>query len=317
MKMMRRQAGFTALEIMIAVSLLGLFLYVTYPMLQQTFSVAAKEETKSRLKMLRTTMLAAYKVHALEVDSEPSAQIVVGGSTVLGPAGIATADTFAWADKYSAMSTTAIYKDGYGLPWRVFVSARQENLVNGTLIYSHKVAFVSAGTNGRIDAGTSFDEATGRLTLKGDDMGDVVDGFDLQYGLHELTRKRMNALASAYQALFQTRFQSNANRDLNINYFVNASRGAADGAMFDAGGPIPNSGGSEVAAAQVLGSALGLTTADYLDGYGQSILVDNSSDAVRTPDNSNANMQSPPYTVVIKAAMPGGVWATQAVIGTY
>lgn len=316
MRLQTRQGGFTAIEIMVAVSLLGILLYVTYPMLQRTFSAAAKEETTSRLKMLRQTMLAAYKVNALEIDSEPTAQIVVGGAAVLGT-GTATAQTFVWADKYSAMSTGAIFKDGYGMPWRVFVSARQESLVNGTLVYSHKIAFVSSGKNGRFDSGTVFDEATGRLTLVGDDMGDVIDGFDLQNSLYELTRKRMGDLAAAYQALFQTRFQGNANRDINVNYFVNASRGSTDAAMFDAGGPVANTGGGELPASQILGPILGLTTADFQDGFGQAIILDNSSDLVRTPDNSNTSMQAPPYTAVFKAALPGGVWATQAVIGTY
>lgn len=312
-----RQGGFTAIEMMISIALLGILMYVTAPMIQQTFSAGNKQETISRLKMLRQTIVASYKVNSLEIDSEPSAQIMVGGVAVLAGSSIATADTFAWANKYSAMSPALLFKDGYGIPWRVFVSSRQENNVNGTLVFSHKIAFVSVGRNGRIDSGTGFDEASGQLTLRGDDMGDVIDGFDLQNELYELTRKRINALASAYQALFQTRFQGNANRDLNVNYFTNASRGSADAAMFDAGGPVANTGGGEVATSAILGPVFGLTGADYEDAYGHPILVDNSSDAVRTPDNSNASMQAPPYTVVLKAALPGGGFVTQAVIGTY
>lgn len=312
-----RQRGFTAIEMMISIALLGILTYVTFPMIQQTFSAGNKQETISRLKMLRQTMVAAYKVNALEMDGEPGAQIVVGGAVVLTSSLTATADTFAWANKYSALSPALLYKDGYGMPWRVFVSVRQENNVNGTLVYSHKIAFVSGGRNGRVDSGTGFDEATGQLTLQGDDMGDVVDGFDLQNELYEVTRKRISTLASAYQALFQTRFQGNANRDLNVNYFTNASRGSGDAAMFDTGGPVANTGGGEVAAKAILGPVLGLTSADFEDAYGHPILVDNSSDAVRTPDNSNSSMQAPPYTVVLKAGLPGGGVVTQAVIGTY
>jgi len=312
-----RQLGFTAIEMMISVALLGLLLYVTYPMLSSTLSFGSKLETQSRLEMLHQTMLAAYKINALEIDNEPGAQLMIGGVAAVPASATASAALLAWAEKYSSTSTTLLYKDGYGMPWQVFVSVRQQNNVNGTNIYSHKIAFVSGGRNGRIDAGTNFDPVTGRLTLVGDDMGDVVDGFDVQNDLYELTRKRIGVLAAAYSAYFQTRFQGNSSRDMNVNYFANGSRGATDGSMFDGGGTVPTTGGGDAAAQGILGPTLGLTTADFLDAYGNPILVDNSSDLVRTPDNSSAGMQAPPYSVLFKATLPGGGLATQAVVGTY
>jgi len=162
-----------------------------------------------------------------------------------------------------------------------------------------------------------FDESTGALTLKGDDVGMVVDGFKVQGDLYAITKRRMDKLANAYQAYFQTRFQSNSARNLNVDYFVSGSRGGADASLFDGGGTVGTTGGLEVDSQTIFAPTFGLAPADYQDGYGNAILVDNSSDAVRTPDNANAAMQSPPYTILFKARLPGTLTIAQSVVGNY
>jgi prepilin-type N-terminal cleavage/methylation domain-containing protein len=314
---LRRQSGFTALEMMVSIALLGIFVYVTAPMLMSTLNSANKLETDHRIKDVQETLRAAYRINAFEIDSEPSNQLTVGGQPVLLSGAIATSTTLAWAEKYAASSTTLVYKDGYGRPWMFYVSNRLSNVVNGTTLYSHKIAIVSEGRNGRFDDGTSFDPTTGLLTLKGDDVGAVVDGFEVQSALFDLTKRRIDTLASAYQSYFLTRFQSNESRNLTVNYFAKGTRGSADSTVFDTTGSVPTSGGADAAAADILGPTLGLSAEAYQDAYGQSILIDNSSDSVRTPDNSNAGMQAPPYSVVLKTTLPGSVVATQAIIGTY
>ena len=311
------QGGFTVLEVVIAITLVGLLAWTIAPMFASTNDQSRKYETDRRLRDLRQTLAAGYRMHAFEIDTEPGALLMVDAKAVLSNDASSSQDSFTWAEKFAAQSATTLAKDGYGMPWRIFVSNRLTNNVNGTDVFSHKLAIVSGGRNGRIDAGTTFDVATGTLSLKGDDVGEVIDGYQVQKELLELTRKRMNQLAGAYQAYFLSRFQSNENRNLSINYFVNAPRGAADPAMFDGGGTVASSGGADAESGTLLAATFGIAAADFQDGYGRAILLDNSSDAIRSPDNANAGMQAPPYTVVFKASLPGGGMTAQAVIGTY
>lgn len=311
------QNGLTLIEVMVAITMVGMLAYWLYPSYAHMLEGASKQESLRRLKDISQTLTAAYRVSAFEIDSEPTNVLMVGGQPVLTNGMAATETTLSFAERFSASSSGLLHRDGFSQPWRYFVSTRLANVVDGDTLFSHKIAIVSAGRNGRIDSGTLFDVATGTLTLKGDDVGAVVDGYDVQSEIHAATKKRLEKLATSYQAYFQTRFQSNANRNLNINYFVSGSRAATDASMFDVGGSVASSGGMEVPAQDLLGPTFGLSDNDFKDGYGNPITLDNSSDAVRTPDNANASMQAPPYTVKLKAQLPGASSVAVAVVGTY
>jgi hypothetical protein len=185
----------------------------------------------------------------------------------------------------------------------------------GYAVYYRKVAILSRGYNGRIDAGTAMDPATGAVTVGGDDAAVVVDGFQIQRELAEQSVAKVDRIAKAYERYFTNRYLANLSRDISVDYF--ASSGLTP-ARWDAGGLAGNSGGAFADAATLnLSQALGLASTDFQDAYGGAIQVDNSSSQTRNPDNVAAAMSIPPYSALVRVNLTAGQTYTQSVIGSF
>ncbi len=65
-------------------------------------------------------------------------------------------------------------------------------------------------------------------------------------------------------------------------------------------------------------TVLGLAVNDVTDPWGQVYLIDNSTDAVRHPQNANAALTTPAYTARISTPIPGTVgFLNRTVVGVY
>jgi len=81
---------------------------------------------------------------------------------------------------------------------------------------------------------------------------------------------------------------------------------------------MPSTGGAAVPITNnAAHTVLGLSVADVTDPWGGTLLLDNSSDAVRNPQNATVSMRSPGYTARISTTLPGGSVLERTVVGSY
>lgn len=331
---MRRQRGFTLLEILVALVLIGGLYAIVSDSFGPALAFRAEIETKEKQKDLRAAIFAAYKLNAVTVDAEPAAKLDFGSGTgVMAPVlpdGTtkrcgSTATTFLPVARFSGSSAGVIYRDGYGNPMCLFITTRQSLTVSGSTIYYHSVAVVSPGRNGVIDATTALDNATGNLTLGGDDMGVLLDGRTMAQDRYQVTIESIRRAAEAYQAYFSVRYQTDPARSISVNYFAcgndTTCPPATPNSQWDAGNGMPTTCAGPIDMFRSTGisphAVLGLSESDVTDGYGNRLKLDNCGAGVRNPSNADAAMRTPPYTAVISTTLPGGDTLSQTAVGQF
>ncbi len=262
--------------------------------------------------------------------------------------------------QYADTPAQALATDGFGRPWSVFVSDPLTTIKDGVTLTYHVIAFVSnnggpENPGGQVlNAATTFDPATGTLTLGGHDVGITVNGAVVERRLLRRTLRTLRLMASEYATYFTTQYESDTNRDITIDYFASAPPGSSnpsvwnstssignsangDGPGFAFPGPLPAGGVSagtlsgpsicdmQPVTADGFAQTLGLSTTDQTSAWGYEIGVGNGPNSGssgcygddRDPQSSDGALQSPPYTALIGAWVPGGALVTVPVVGSY
>lgn len=313
-----RQQGFTLLEMVLAMAVLAVMLAAAWPLLQSMTDLWGKYETNNRLADIEQAVTTAYEQNMVtaEVPANAGRELVLPNGTVVqsGPnaAGWCAATTtanFMPLYQYLKQAPNLVWRDGYGRPVCVLITPQLSLTYDGATLYYHTIAIVSAGRHGKISAGTSLSD-TGVLSLAGDNQAVLINGRLLALAALQSTQAQMAKVVAAYQAYFQNRYLGNSARDTSIDYFANA--------WGDTGAPMPALGSTPLNTTSVdLMSPLGLSSTDITDGWGQVMMLDNDSGAVRSPNNSAASMTTPPYTARITTTLPGGQTYAQTVMGSY
>lgn len=318
-----KQKGFTLPEMMVAIVLAALFLFTIAEALTPALAFFGKQDTTAKLADLRLAIESAYKDDARLVDAAPAAVFTVTGGTIspVAPNANGRCDTapstFNPIARYLPSSAAVSAMDGFGQGMCVYITTRQTWTVNGLTYPYHTVAVVSPGYDGAVDSATAL-SAAGVLTLGGDDKGIVVDGRKLVADLVGVAMEQINRASIALSSYFVTRYQSNASRDMGVNYFARTNRAGAFTSEFDSGGSMPSTGGIEVPITNGGAHAvLGLSVADVTDPWGGTLRLDNSSNAVRNPENSSISMRSPGYTARVSTALPNGAVLERTIVGAY
>jgi len=314
------QQGFSLIGIMIAVAVMGFMMIPITQLAEGALRHFTRLETENRLKDIKAGITKAYTEDIKLAEGSAGQVLTLSGGTIsqVMPADYggngsrvcsSDSNTFAPVGRWLAGSPSKAYLDGSGLPMCVFITPQLTTTINNVSVKYHVVAVVAAGRDGYVHPGTTLSSTTGVLTLASDDRGVVIDGKQLAGDRFNLTLTRMQAIVGALNTYFTNRFMGNASRNIGLDYFTTAS---------DTTGLIPDTGGT-AKGMDTLGitTALGLSTTDITDGYGQYFLFDNSSSAVRSPSNTNANLQSPPFTAQVSTTLPGGTTLSMSAIGSY
>lgn len=309
-----RPGGFSLVEVVIALAVISAIAALAAATLGPWLAFRQSMETERRLKETVQALEAGYRENAMAIDNNPGAVLAFPGSPIANNT-TATATTFSAVERYSSLSAAQMASDGFNMPVLVFVSNRLSQQVEGVTLYYHIAAVVSGGRNGVIQPGTSFDAATGRLVLAGDDKGMIVDGYRVQRANYDLTLAKIRRLALAWQDYFQSRYLAVGTRDVSIDYFGSPGTPAN---RWDSGNSVPNTNGAYVSAVSAgIHSVLGLSVSEVTDAYGQALRIDNSSAMTRNPGNPNPSMTTPPYTARVSTVLPGGVVLEMSVSGLY
>ena len=313
----KAEHGFTLLEIVVSIGLLMLATGLIASAFGPWMAFRQSMETERKLREIQQALTAAYNENALSVDN-------ADGEVLTFPLGAIASGTSTSAalmqplTRYAGLSPAQMASDGFNTPYRVLVSGRLQQSVTGIAIYYHMAAVVSAGRNGKWDNATHLDGKSGELTLGGDDQGVVVDGYRIARAHYDETLVRMKKIAAVYQTYFSTRYLSDSSRNVAIDYFAQPCATSAFPGQWDTGGGVPNTCSAMTALdASGAHAGLGFAPTDVVDSYGQPLQIDNSSPAVRSPDNPSAAMATPPYTATVATSLPGGYLLRVSMAGSY
>jgi prepilin-type N-terminal cleavage/methylation domain-containing protein len=313
---MRRQRGFSALEIIVAVVIVGMLSVALLGSYTAWVDQSSKDETRLRLRLLKNAFTEGYRRELLTVSAAGGPPAVTFGGVAMTSGADASAALLAPLQPYGSLSAGVLARDGFGRPMRIFVSNELNQVVAGTTLFYRIIALVAPGRNGVVNS--VWDPATGTLTLAADDAAEIVNGYAAVREVYDDTTERLGRLAATYQNYFLTRYLANPARTISTNYFANTDPAGGASPNWDTTGGVASSRGIAVVATAVnLDAALGLAPADVNTAFGQPILVDNSSDAVNQPNNTTATRQLPPYTARVIAPLPGGAQLIRTVAGIY
>lgn len=315
-----RQQGFTLPELAFTVVALAVLTFSLGGGFSYLASAKGKYETQARLERIRTAFTAAYRANAATMDEITAREFRFSATeTIAHDTTAATALTQAAlvrVAQFGQLSPAEVAEDSFAGRHRFFISNRLSTpMPGGYSVFYRKIAIVSGGNNGVVEAGTTMDAATGAVTVAGDDMAAVVDGFQVQRALAEETVARVDRIAKGYEKYFTNRYLANPARDIAINYFANTGTTPT---RWDATGLVgSSSAGFANASAINMAQALGVAPNDLNSAYGTPIQIDNSSNTVRHPDNPTAAMSIAPYSAQVRVALPGAQTYTQSAIGAF
>ncbi|KIA80783.1 hypothetical protein QR66_08405 [Chromobacterium piscinae] len=304
--MRRPQSGFTLLEILVAVSILSMILGVLGPLFYQYMFTRQTAANERAIESLRDALASAYRQNLVLAESSAAAELVLPGGTLANGTRTSAANLAPLAG-FSSRAVADLARDGFARPMTVHVSRQLSQTVGGSTVFYRVIAVVSNGKGETVNPGTVFDPNTGRLTLAGYNSGALVDGFAIARQAFDDTHDKLSRIAGAYRSYAQTRYLSDPNRDLSIDYFANVNPAGSPSSRWDGGGAIGSTGGAAMDLVNLPGvTQLGLADSDMIDSYNQRILVDNSSPAIKHPDNPAAASTLPPFNAAIRTTLPGG-----------
>lgn len=320
------QKGFTLLEILIAMILLTVISVVISGSLAPWLNFKQKLDTERKLVDIRTSVELAYSANAMRVEGSAQPELALSTGSVkasVPAAGQCAADEASWQSLASFLpeGVQTAMNDGFGNPWCVFITPQLTGTVNGTTVYYHNVAVVSLGRQGQLAEGTHVDSVTGALTLDGDNMGTLINGYAIQKAKLEQTQARMDKLASLYETYFTTQYLANPSRDITVDYFAfNNPTGNWD-ANSD---PLKTVQGTQGVGAPALGALaiLGVGPIEATSAYESQNQIQLENYAACFGGacvRSAANGGPPPYTALLYTPLPGpaGTHLVKSVTGNY
>lgn len=309
--------GFTLLEVTVTLALLMLLTGLATAALTPWLAFQQRLDTDARLTRIAAALGTYLDQQALVVAQMPASAglplpggLLADGTVISNPA---QRQALAQALHLSA----ADLDDGFHQPWMLHATALLTTVVEGVVLHYRVLAVVSPGDNGHPEPATQWNAATGGLVLAGDDRGVRVDGLPVAQQAMVQVRQRVDRLATALQDWFQLRWQGDADRDVGVDYFAAPCPGSAVPTAWDGGaGALPGACAGWLDASQ-LAASLALAPGDLLDGTGAALRVDSRSPATRNPEQPDAALRAPPYSVQVHGALPGGGDVVRAVLGTY
>lgn len=312
------EEGFTLVEIMLVVTILIVLFALMANPTTNLLKFLRELETKRKLDALQRGIETVYKAHAWEVDSSGEAQFaftISGTGYVVSSGSASDTDNLAALGAIASLSnlaTTEIERDSMRQALRVWVSNRLQDASTG--VSYHVIAFVSSGWNGELDS--SFDAATGVLSVRGDDVGFLVSGLQQEIAFLEETRKMLASVRDAYQNYFTSLYLADSNRSVYIDRFANTGSDCGASSSWDASSGMSNSSctASGTATDTGLKTALGLSSENVTTPWGRELLVDNSSASTRNPETVG---NETPYTALLSAELPWGGSVVVTVMGIY
>jgi prepilin-type N-terminal cleavage/methylation domain-containing protein len=313
--------GFTLIEVLVATAVAAILGAVLLSMYLGYVHTLQRADTARRLQVLRDGFAAFYRNNTFLVEIDAGPSFHTGAQTqIASGAELQAADMPPIAAYLPRAAPVDAYRDGYGQPIQLLVSERRFQNVDGVSIAYRRLAFVSAGPNGRFESG-NWEPAQAQIERGGDDELLVLDTWADQADLFRRTDQRMQKLAEVTRAYAQGRYLLDPNRDPLIDYFGRSTTPGGDASgesdRFDPGNELARTStklDGTLSDAEL--AALQLTREDATSAWSQALQLENDTDSVRSPEHAPPD-NFPPYTARIVVAMPGRVAYQQLIIGAF
>lgn len=249
-----RQKGFTLIELLIALGL-GVILVAGFSFaVFQYLKFAERRDTEQRIRDLVQATRAMYAKEAPDIASDPKGNVqrlLLSDNRQMVTYGCTDAETDDEPQRknlyplmnFTQLSSSNLSTDGHKRTVCTFISPLLYRDTAGTRIYYRSVAFVSRGENGVFEPAVknkplfvpenpkaTIEASTGavntnyilQLHPEADDVGAVMDGYQVMAdGLAE-TQSRLNKLKDVYQTYFKVGYLANASRNMALDYFMYA-----------------------------------------------------------------------------------------------
>ncbi len=329
---MKKQSGFTLIELaVVIVILIGLAIYGMEG-LGNMLDFKSRVETENKIKSWRKAIESVYLDNSATIDLQTTAILrLVSGTDInpvlpassgpsIGKCTMAAANMLEFANR-GGHSAADMILDGHHNSFCLYITPRLSTTVSGTPLFYHSVAIVSPGRNGRVDAGTTLDTAGNLILAAGsDDTGVLFDGRKFTADRYNQTIAAMQRTVNAYAAYYAARYQADSTRSLSNDYFsCGAAACPSTLPRWDNNSEMISTCTGPIEMVQTTGisphTVLGLSRLDVSDGWGNLFTMDNCTDAVRSPSSTIASRQSPPYTALISATLPGGSVLSMTAVG--
>lgn len=327
-----REEGFTLVEILVALALVTTLSLMMFQSVAPWLNLRQRIDTERRLDEVHEALETAYRANAMRIEGGAQ-ELRLDTGTITPSVLTGRAGNRRCSENTSAMAALGPYLswdpnrsllDGSGAPMCVFISRRLTEARDGVNLTYHVVAVVALGQDGVLDDTTALDVNTGTLTVGGDDLATVVNGFSIQYELYQETRRRVDRVADIYGSYFTARYLGNPHRDYSIDYFVAGPYPYDQDAT---SGPVGTNGGWYPAGVAL--ASLGLGPSEQHTPYESNNTIEVANqrlDAanlaplgvqVQEPATKPGGLALPPYTALVRARIPGGGYVLRVVPGNY
>lgn len=329
------QRGFTLMEMMVALTVASIIMASVAQLMLPSLKFYGRQETAARLQDLQLAMeqafaeqsaqiLTAFRASGADQDARTiplrDGELVEAMPATDSVYCTATVDTFAPLARDLVDAAVTNGQDGYGNALCLAVTGAMvvRDPVTGLSFPERVVAVISPGGDGGLDPGTAFDYSSGVLTLAGDDRGFALRTGSAMREQLATAHGQLRKWAGVLSDYFRLRYLSNPERDVSVNYFASRNPDGDSSPRYDATGILPTTGGVYLDIADAWIDSLGLSTADAQDPWGGRLALDNSSEAVRHPDNPNVAMKAPPYSLRLRASVgQSGLVLETSAVGRY
>jgi len=316
-KLFCNQKGFTLTELIVVIGIILAISVMMFGAAKYWIRWMKEVETKKKLNELQKAVNYVYNNYAYTVDSSSQAQFcftVQGQNYCLVTGDANSSQNYQSLQALSSVAGIAMDKpdrDAMGSTLQIFITPR---LTQGQ-VYYHVIAFVSPGWNTQIES--NFDTNSGVLQLRGDDMGFVVSGQQIETDKWNNTNEILSRVRDIYQNYFNTLYSTSSDKNIYVNRFANRNSSCQISSYWDQNSLVANSncvGGNNTLTGVGAVSAWGLTADLIYDAWNNEIRVDNSSSQTRNPDTTGLKT---PYTARVYTTTPWGTQISATAVGVY
>lgn len=212
--------GFSILEVMVAIGLVAIILYVSLPWTEPTLRAVQKQSTQRSLGSYAKYWEAwyAYSAYSIALRTDQGSlsrsAIVMNVSTQrseLTSASVRPQRTVAEVDALSI--------DGWRRNVQVVLGPQLSKVWrDGITILYRDIHVISPGVDGVISS--SYNSSTSLFTRGGDDLVVTISGFDIAARRVGESLARLEEVGKSFQAYFRQRMLADSVRDPLRNYFM-------------------------------------------------------------------------------------------------
>lgn len=235
MKNIRRQSGFTLLEVVIALAIVGTMVAILFTGVAGMTDRTQRQKNEVFVQDMAQALSSYYNSYSFEIDSSNNGDgfNVYSQNVSISSGSITNNDEVndSLVQISQRISSPNLrFQDGYNQPMLILISDMLEKEYQGVYIPYRVIAVVS-NSNGDIsndgvpDFNTTMDLNTGDLDVDNNEMVSVVNTYTTQYNKFIESKNKVDAVANSYGQYYWSRYNSDGLGEREKDYFASSKSG--------------------------------------------------------------------------------------------